>query len=226
MVNMPILPEQEIVIASMKDDRLSYSISIFSENNQEIGRLIPITRHLAIEEWLLEMLSIWRKSNMESFLTKFDINAANVSSFLSGVTIPDPARLLFIAAEQGRAIGNIGLCNIEAQSAEIDNVLRGFSAQNPDFMYRSAVSLIKWAHFHLGVIHFYLHVLENNVKAIRLYKKLGFCVQDRMPLWYKARPDGYQLIRSQEDGAIPHSVSLVRMILLPSKSDLDIWKES
>ena len=63
---------------------------------------------------------------MTAFLTVFAPTPEKTRNYLNDFSLPDPARMLFLVADcDNRYVGHIGLCNIAADGAEIDNVMRG-----------------------------------------------------------------------------------------------------
>ena len=133
----------------------------------------PVGLWILNEPSLIEMIATWREDNKNSFFEVFPKSYAGTYNYLKRYSIEDPGRILFLLSHNGRFVGHAGLSNITKAEAHLDNILRG-SDLPPGTMHESLSVLIKWATDQLGIKSFRLQVKKDNVRAIALYKKLGF----------------------------------------------------
>ena len=191
----------------MKEPDQSTSLPISNGRGQAIGSLVPITAQLAQDRDVLSDLCRWRAANMTSFFTVFEPSVEKTQAYLLRLSLPDPGRILFLIQDAaGRRVGNIGLCNVTDEDAELDNVLRGESVGDRSFMRFVQWSLADWVFHTLGLQKIYLNVLADNERAIRSYEHAGFAIVERKPLTRIEIPGGYNLVPATggeaEDGAL------------------------
>jgi RimJ/RimL family protein N-acetyltransferase len=204
---------QAALVGALKSEVLQADILVRSADGAVIGTVEPITGGMAGDRVLREILARWRAENMASFLTVFKSTPGKTAGYLTQVLLPAPSRLLCLLRDaEGAPVGNIGLCNIAMGSAELDNVLRG-ERTVPGFMRAATRAFLDWAFAKLNLREIYLHVLEDNARAVRLYESVGFRRGQRLPLWRRETEEGYDLLRAEEDGAVPVSTRLLRMTL-------------
>ncbi len=198
-------------LARLKSGQVD-ELPVVDGSGHPIGALVPITANMADDVSLLEDLCRWREANMLNFFTVFEPSVAKTKDYLVRLSLPDPARILFLIKDaEGRRVGNIGLCNITGANAEVDNVIRGETVEPRDFMRFVQWSLADWAFRTLGLDRLYLEVLADNRRAIASYERAGFAVVGRHALTKRPIPGGYQLIPATE--GMPVDAALLRMEL-------------
>lgn len=79
-----------------------------------------------------------------------------------------------ICIEENIYIGNIQLTNIANGKGEYHIFIGDKNYWGKGYGYKASLELFKYAKSQLGLHQIYLIVNENNTKAIRLYKRLGF----------------------------------------------------
>jgi RimJ/RimL family protein N-acetyltransferase len=187
-------------------------IPVWSVHGSTAGHLIPVTEERAQDPAIIDALFRWRKAHMAAFLTVFTPTPDKTRDYLTAFSLPDPGRILFLLADRaGRHVGHIGLCNITAADAEIDNVIRGEAVDTPDFMVRAHEALLRFAFVELGIASAYLNVLADNTRAIRTYRKVGFRAAGTTPLTREERDDGYRLRPAEKPQPNVRLPMLVRM---------------
>jgi RimJ/RimL family protein N-acetyltransferase len=207
---------QAATIEALKAGEAQAAILVLGAGGATLGRIEPITRAMAEDQGLHAALSCWRAASMRAFLTVFESTPEKTGAFLTRVSIPAPSRLLCLLRDaEGTPVGNIGLCNISEHSAELDNVLRGEAAA-PGFMRAATRAYLDWAFRTLDLREIYLHVLEDNARAVGLYEAVGFARGARLPLWRRDTAEGYELLRADAEGATPFGTRLLRMTLSPA----------
>lgn len=120
-------------------------------------------------------LTAWRKRHARWFPTKFRVTQAGTRRW-GGALIDNPRRILFMIIDlSGRRIGHIGLdkVDLEAKSAEIDNVLRGKKG-GVGLMFAAMSGLESWANEMLQINSFSLRVFAGNRRAVRFYANSGY----------------------------------------------------
>jgi RimJ/RimL family protein N-acetyltransferase len=132
---------------------------------------------------LLERLTAWRTAARSAFLTQFEATPARTRRWLEQTVLPDAARVLFVIRNHAAgAVGTIGFMNLTANSAELDNLIRG-ERRGPAALARCAeAALVEWLFESAGVERVEAVVLSTNFSALQLHHSLGFEVMSRTPL--------------------------------------------
>jgi RimJ/RimL family protein N-acetyltransferase len=187
---------QAALIAALKSD--GPALPVRTSGGTHIGYLMPITARRAADRGVIERICRWRERHKGAFLTIVAPDPENTRRYLEDLALSGPARILFLIADlQKQPVGNIGLCNVAADSAELDNVVRGEPATLPDFMYWVCVTVLNFAFDELGINSIHVKVLSDNPRAIALYYKLRFVERARRPLARQAFADGYRLVETE-----------------------------
>jgi len=207
--------EQARIVANLKSAAaLEVSIPIVSNETAVAGFLTPVTHQMATDAAIVSALFRWRREHMEAFLTVFVPTLEKTRGYLKDFSLSDPARLLFLITDlQRRYVGHIGLCNIGADGAEIDNVIRGEPIDVPNFMVFAHIALLGWAFTELDIPIAYLNVLEHNKRAINTYQKVGLIEISRTPLVRQDLHGGYRLVPAADSEEQATGLMLVRMEL-------------
>lgn len=164
-------------------DYAAKNILIKKENGEYIGKLVPLDELSANDQSTIAALTLWRKKSMNNFLTQFEATIERTRKWLNEVVLKDNTRILFIIVDgAGKAVGNIGVCNISENQAELDNVIRGEKVGDPGFMFFVGIAILSWLYWGMGVDSVVLHVFSNNIRAINLYSSIGFSERQRFDL--------------------------------------------
>ena len=141
---------------------------------------------------------------MRYFLTQFPATDDRTRDWLERVVLPSPTRILFrIITEDGIAVGNVGVCGISPDTAELDNLIRGEHGGDPQLIFYSELTLLNWLFEHLQVEKVTLHVFSNNVKTLNLHSSVGFLEDARLRLTKELRDGEAQyLVESDHGGAV------------------------
>jgi RimJ/RimL family protein N-acetyltransferase len=191
-------------------DLNSYSIPIYKDDGSLIGWLKPINTIIANDELIVASLTCWRQKFMKYFLTQFQANSQRTSLWLHDTVLADDTRILFLIVDDtGKAIGNFGVNNINQDSAELDNLIRGEKGGDTQLIFFSEIALIQWLYRKLEIKNIYLHVFSNNIRTIALHSSIGFekhqvkCLtksQSRGEIFYEISDKA--LINSEEIGLV------------------------
>jgi len=150
-------------------------ISVRDSHNVQIGTLTVLDLDDSGDDEIIEKLTRWRNANRECFFTQFEATPERTRKWIISSALPATNRILFLVRDAaGSPIGNIGLCNITAISAELDNVLRGEPLAIRGFMAHATSALLRWTRHQLGIRRINLHVFSDNERAIKLYEAVGF----------------------------------------------------
>jgi RimJ/RimL family protein N-acetyltransferase len=169
--------------AADQEEGSSKNILIRNMKGVVIGKLVPIDEKLIDDQIILAALTSWRKKINNKKLKQNETKKKKKKKWLSEVVLKDDTRILFLIVDNtGRAVGNLGVCNITERQAELDNVLRGEKAGEPNFMFHTEIAMLGWLYGVMGVDLVVLHVFSNNEKAINLYTRVGFTERQRFNL--------------------------------------------
>ena len=209
-VEMAPSPKQILLISELKSG--SGGITVRLQDGSCIGLLLPVTLEAAQNDAIVRTLYRWRSAHLFSFLTAFTTSPESMKNYLLSISLPDPARILFLVKDANSAlVGNIGLCNVSAVDAELDNVVRGERASPKEIMAHAQRTLLDWAFRVLEISRIYLHVLTDNARAIRAYENVGFSKVRYIPLTRKENADGYKLVPISANSSERQHAELVRM---------------
>lgn len=134
---------------------------------------LPVGPWILNEPSIIETIATWREAHKDSFFEVFPKSYLGTYSYLKKYSIEDSRRILFLMFFNKNFVGHVGFSNITKVEAHLDNILKG-SELPPGSMFESLTVLMKWATEELGIKSFKLQVKKNNLRAIALYKKLGF----------------------------------------------------
>lgn len=155
-----------------------------------IGELRCVDRGMSRCPAVVRDMTDWRNRHMSSFLSQFTATEERTRNWLENLVIPSPDRILFVVVDRDDlVIGNIGICSLSGQSAELDNVLRGRVSSSKNLMFHAMVTLLGWIFDFLGLDLARLHVFSTNLPAIVLYSRIGFTNGATLALSKVVEPD-------------------------------------
>ena len=161
-------------------------IPVVNDKDVEVGFLKPLDRHLANNEEIVNSLTNWRRRFNRFFFTQFEATSERTRTWLNDVVIKDDTRLLFLITDAtNKLIGQIGACNINGDSAELDNVIRGQRGGGPNLVLLSGMSLIGWIYGVLNIKKINARVLANNFRTLAVYEATGCFEQSGPPQFVK-----------------------------------------
>ena len=195
------------------EPRSRLTIPVTTIHNKCIGSLACIDRNMIDDQRIIAVMTKWRNSFMTSFLTRFSATECRTRAWLEQLVLPSRDRLLFVIfLPNNDPAGQIGLCNITENSAELDNVTRGERGADKDLTYNAAIALLKWTFEKRPFKEITLGVLSNNVRALNLYRRLGFVEIKRHTLTRVIDGDTTRFALDQQNGAL-EDYEYVRMCL-------------
>ncbi len=147
------------------------------------ARLVPIGEWILTDTSLIQNFSTWRAHNRKMFFAQFPESFDSMQQYLTKYTVQNPAFLLFlIESNGGDPLGHVGLKLINAESAEIDSVMKSPSSKTRSLMDSCLKTLIDFAADSLELMGLQLEVISYNTRAIDLYSQNGFSEIHRSPL--------------------------------------------
>lgn len=155
------------------------------KGTDEIGRLRPVSFHSIENHREVEMMAEWRRNHQQFFTTQFHVTTEGTKKWLKEKILSSNKNILFVVEDSSlHPIGHVGLCEMDFQNRTclFDNILRGDSKRFKGGMYDACSTLLQWCFHTLKMENVSLKVLADNVRAIKLYKKLGFKEIEKIPL--------------------------------------------
>jgi hypothetical protein len=133
---------------------------------------------LSVNEWLEQMKNS-REINKEMYFSRFPPSLESLSKYLSDGPLGNQNQVLFLLIDKlGKLHGHVGLKLNPEGNVEVDNVLR-ISNSVPGVMKITLKEVIHWGNRSLGISQYSLKVISTNTRAIKLYKDLGFTLQEK-----------------------------------------------
>lgn len=167
------------------------SVAVEGSLERNVFRLIFLSRDVAENNDILDLLGRWRKENEHGFLGSFPVSRERTYRWYHAHLMEKPDRLLFIIETAGNYVGHVGLFRFDpaSRTCEIDNIVRGEKTM-PGIMGQAILAMMKWGKETLRIEGYTLKVLGDNERAIKLYKKIGYEETGRIPLIQLDGKDG------------------------------------
>jgi RimJ/RimL family protein N-acetyltransferase len=166
-------------------------------NGRVVGRLEPVAWADVQRPEATALLAKWRDKANPFFPSQFPVTLEGTHHWLVKGLLEVADRILFwVKTADGLPIGHVGLFrfDFDANSVEVDNIVRGEEDVAPGGMRTAVAALLDWTFDALGCEATTLRVMSDNDRAIRLYRRLGYVEIARVPL------------RCEQDGAVVHWV--------------------
>jgi hypothetical protein len=161
-----------------------FRLPILDRQCMPVGALRLINCELAADATVLADLTHWRRIYMRFFFTHFEPSAERTHRWLIDNALPSTDRLFFLLETvPGLFVGNFGLSNVCATSAELDNLIRGRRGGGPDFIYFSECALLWWLFADVDRKTVTLRVFSNNIMTIALHLSVGFSTTASEPIF-------------------------------------------
>jgi len=166
--------------------------------NDSKYRLMFLTADCEKNEEIIGLLARWRQDNLMWIPSLSKITMEGTRKWFKEKLVGDPQRLLFFMEAEGRYIGHLGFdrFDFDDEGCDIDNVIRGEEGC-PGIMGHAVSCLMAWGRRFLGLRNYSLCVVDDNEKAIKLYERLGFAIERRIPVVTKKSHDGFKWVRME-----------------------------
>lgn len=173
-------------IASLKKPREQGlgTLPLF-EGIRRAGTLVPVTEACLADRRAIARLARWREAAPEAFPSVSPVTLEGTARWLEKAVLGQADRVLFwVHDPEGRPVGHAGFYRYDPESntIEIDNVVRGEKSGARGIMTLAVRALCGWAFENLQVDALCLRVFDDNPRAIRLYRSVGFQELFRLPL--------------------------------------------
>lgn len=174
-------------------DEIPQKLPIFNPQGELIAHLRPITQKTLGNNREIALLARWRKENSFAFPSMFRVTKKGTKTWLGNQLLKNSTRILFFIEseeEKPKLIGHIGLYSFDfqADTCEIDNVVRGEKNYLKGVMTVALKTLLKWTYKELKPKQIYLRVFADNVHAAEFYRKCGFVDFEQIPLKKIVKP--------------------------------------
>jgi Acetyltransferases, including N-acetylases of ribosomal proteins len=147
------------------------TITVSSNDLVPVAQLVPVNAR-AIHQYdnVCELMSRWRNQFRESFLTQFTATPERTFHWLHNEVIARNDKILFLIIVNGEVVGHIGLTDITADNAEIDNVVN--THRKKDFFYEVLRVVVQMCFDLMSIKKITIQYLSNNEIAVRAYRKI------------------------------------------------------
>lgn len=194
-------------------------LPLVDESGRRLGALEAIGARLASEARTVDLLTGWRRSNMDHFLTQFDPTPARTALWLRDSVLEDDGRILFLIRDaDGRPVGQYGLCGVEPGRAELDNAIRGEPGA-PGLMLCAELHLLALALRPLRAELGLARVFSNNLAARLLHKEVGLqCVRSQ---YLRSARVGHELRYEPTDKPVRETAGLMLLTLAIGRAEFE-----
>lgn len=178
----------------MKGETYYAKLPIHSQKGELVAFLRPLNIKTILNKKEISTLAKWRKENSFAFPSQFKVTLKGTRDWLENQLINNPTRILFFiesADKESKTIGHLGLYSFDfqAETCEIDNVVRGEKNYLKGIMTLALKSFLKWTYHELRPKQIFLRVFSDNTRAINFYKRCGFVHYEFIPLCKLTKPN-------------------------------------
>lgn len=167
------------------------------------GILVSQMRIPILDDLHIQCVADWREQHKHWYPTVFPYNLEGTRAWMTKQVIENPERILFFLwTPEGEPWGHLGLATFRFENGafcEIDAVMRGRENIAKGMMTPAVRALIHWARSDVGIGRIGLRVFADNMRAIKLYERLGFTHGKKIPLMFE-KGDPISQWREAKDG--------------------------
>ena len=159
------------------------AIPVLNMNGVKLGKLLPVGPWIADDIEKVELIRAWRQRTMRMFLTQFESTFDRTLSYLKNLSIAQEGRIFFLIYDiSDRLVGHLGIADVDGNSGELDNLMRGVEGGDPRLVYFSEISLLDWCFTNLGINQSDVRVLSYNWLVLSLHEEVGYSFVSNSPL--------------------------------------------
>ena len=177
ILSLPLFPDMTDEII----DKIIHTLKEFDKVSRiKSTRIIGETVNLKeIDSSDLPKMLVWRnkKENTKWFFNQDEITNEKQEEWYNLYLEDKSDNMFIIETKDGIPIGTIGIKNIDKQNkqAELGRMLIGEKEYlDKGYAVEATKTLVKYCFEKMNLNRIYLEVFEHNVKAINMYKKVGF----------------------------------------------------
>lgn len=170
-------------IRSVHEEKVELVLEFFDECNDLVGYLTPITESRLDDDDLIELLTVWRNDNMNSFLTKFVATPERTRQWLKDVLLSSGTQMLFLVSDlDDNLVGHFGFKDLTQENVLLDNAIKARRSKNPKLMVYAGRRIIQWLFDNTSINFVRGEVFSDNATALMMNKQLGFIHKEKHPL--------------------------------------------
>jgi RimJ/RimL family protein N-acetyltransferase len=156
-----------------------------------IGMLIPVGEWIISDEKKINVIRSWRQNAMHMFLTHFIPTFDSTLNYLKNFSIKQEDRLFFLiySHDSKKLIGHMGIADVNIETGEFDNPMRGEKGGDSQLIYYSEVTLLNWCFKNLDITKIYARILSYNSIMLLLQKRIGFLIDSYNSLFKYKKND-------------------------------------
>ena len=159
------------------------AIPVLNMNGVKLGKLLPVGPWIADDIEKVELIRAWRQRTMRMFLTQFESTFDRTLGYLKNLSIAQEDRIFFLIYDiSDRLVGHMGIADVDGNSGELDNLMRGVEGGDPRLVYFSEISLLDWCFTNLGINQSDVRVLSYNWLVLSLHEEVGYSFVSNSPL--------------------------------------------
>ena len=159
------------------------AIPVLNMNGEKLGKLLPVGPWIADDIEKVELIRAWRQRTMRMFLTQFESTFDRTLGYLKNLSIAQEGRIFFLIYDiSDRLVGHMGIADVDGNSGELDNLMRGVEGGDPRLVYFSEISLLDWCFTNLGINQSDVRVLSYNWLVLSLHEEVGYSFVSNSPL--------------------------------------------
>lgn len=159
------------------------AIPVLNMNGIKLGKLVPVGLWIADDTEKIGLICAWRQRNMRMFLTQFESTFDRTLDYLKNLSIARDSCILFLIYDIfDRLVGHIGIANVDGNSGELDNLMRGVDGGDPRLVYFSEIALLDWCFKTLGINQSEVRFFSYNWLVLSLHEEVGYSFVNNSPL--------------------------------------------
>jgi hypothetical protein len=170
-------------IKDIIEEKIHLEIPVEDFNGNKIGFLKPITKNcIEADNSVINKLTEWRNKASRHFLSSFHATEERTKIWLSNQVLNKTNKLLFLIYPDSNFAGHLGFTNLNDDSAELDNLIRGESTGHPELILFTEFAIMDWLFTNLDISYVHARVLYRNIMAMLIHKKVGFEINNKIYL--------------------------------------------
>lgn len=210
-------------IDDVNSGRVKLTIPIFDDDDILIGSLTPITRTDLKDNELMSLLSEWRNTHRDNFLTRFTATPERTMDWLNNIVFPSRSQMLFFVKDvSGERVGHTGFKNLSFNKVLSDNTIRGLRTDEPKIFVFAIRQLVSWLFGLTAIDKVEGEVFADNIPALMMNRQVGFNFVEKLIL-QEVREGDMTMLRPTNNRSAANTKILYRIAI--SRSDFKTAKK-